>query len=1256
MSNSLNIQQLYRKALQIKSLANTSRNELLNRIRRYKLASEEVKDSYDNNELIKSYGMYLEKLRPNFSNESIFTYPSIDLQNEINEIYEIIETEVINMDTGEIIPEKSSTVENYIRTDTILLNKYVDEGVNETTETTEIINTETTEDLETRERTTITTKQKIIDIKTFKTVSLTGKLVTMKLLSINEPLKCTYIVALYKYGGKLFISVNLLKIDDKYVEITELSKPLEILHDEKSILFDNLFSMNEIHDSTIFSLATNPITSFITFRVILTGDLDSFYKTVLQDIIITPDYSDPVKQQIELDTNNRDYYDYLYQGDVKDTAAMDDYVHSIGLSTSGTLTSELVYKVQSFFKITDGLLNTDIVYINNLHVNTIYNKWDKLINKNSSANYILGLIQDDEKQLRLKLTLTVDENTIMTKLGSMIILLKVEPLVYGIDKEGEEIKNGSINDVEIDFNSLNKTISFSYRDKIILYSSYDLTENEYIVTDYTIEDNMYKISIKCPTNSNDKLFNLYDSDDPLLPLHFISDIEGRWLSTAILYNGVRYYSGDDWKLKNPETGEYESPDYQPIGEYPSIYTFLNSLQNDYITVALGYDANYNLCISKHENYNWTKTTFQTADLSTGKWQYIKESVESYIVDTNSKWGTYQGIKDKFPDVVYNNSLTDKIKYRYTNIFHIWSTNLNEYIYFITFNELEYNDTNINSNDDETTKVYLIIKDENKTYVSEDMKVEVDNITISDINLVTISFILDGTPYKLKLRFSKIFERYWNNDTEKLIPNDGYVKRYHIERKLMAAGVALDGKLISAISYDYGNTWTKVNFESEKYGVINGLSNYYLTRSQALGDDTILLNDHYGFSMIGIDTDEHAEIHIYNKVNDTWYNGLSEILATEHYFSFVYKTIITENTETGNDDIQIILTPIYNTSFINDITITRYTYDENGFKGYIELSVSYVKKWAVMNTIKYRIPFIVSDETGEYECKVKVNVDTNTKNITVSLTCKDDVPISKDKTKYYKFTESDKLDEFIFTEKSTNQLITLKLDYNIFSKKYYRYNTELMTGTSLLKQTKIFNNYWIKLYNYTINSNIDNNTNIITVDLVLNQTVPVQLEDLTYTINQTNYNQLIGLNLDSIPSDTDKSKIEATKYKQYPRIIINPFQGFNYDISVSFEVLYDRIYVKVKGRETEDSEPIEQEFYIYVILYDNNIEDEDNKQVSCCLNMTQNSIDVFTVAQPFAFNDSNFIIKDDYTLFYNSEFTIGIPITNNLYILDKVRTK
>lgn len=1246
MSNSYNIQQLYRKAQQLKSLANTTRYQLISRIKKYNIVQEDVNNEYKNQELIKEYGKYLEKLRPDLNNIDMFKYPNINLvtKTETLTTNKSIKTKT---ETRESISDSWTELSTIDSTKTeITVKSDVSYDRNGSTVNSSTIYTSSTDSGIPSEYIGIVGEYVLADqyvypdgeseataikrkiIKTTRNTTLTVDIVNnsvnladhvVELLLLNDTnpnddnKKYTFIIGVYKYSNKAFVSVDLLKVDSDYMNITELSKPIEIATDTESIVFNNVYSIHQLGDSTTFyKIESNPVgatspTNTFKFKLVVIGDVNSFYKSAVFDLNIettSTSSGGTTAYTINPSLNNIDVsVDRTYNGDIKSTSTIDEYVNSVGVSNSGTLTSELLMDNKTIFSFETVSAADRIFYISNQHINTRYCLWDEHVN----TSFINCLIYDPERSVGLMLKVSTDN----TRAYSNIELTATQVII------DEDNNTGGIDSVVVNYDKLHKMITVSYRDRIIMYSSINLlkTNGNIELNDVVIVNRHVVEIIISGAGGGSAMLKLYENNK-LQPFHYMSNLEGRWLNAAVLYNGVRYFAGITSTSATPNE---------------NILTFLKSLQFDYTAIGSGFDANYNLILAKMTNNTWTKNNYSASNISTGKWHLMEKAVESYITMTNEKWKDYDGIKGLFPDVeLDNNSFI-----RYNAIYHIWSANNASYMYFITYSRVNTTDP-ADPTSPTNDNVYLLVKDANQTFINDDVNVVVSSIEITDTNLMTMIIKIDSSDdiYCLRLRFSKIFERYWKDEeNDKNIMNAGYVKRYHIERKLMCSGEDLNGKLISAVSIDYGDNWEGIEFENNYSGVLNGLSSYCLTKSSSAGSS--LLNNHYGYLMIGVDNDEHANVFIYNKLINTWYDGFYDIFESEHFMTLSYSTTITENSY-GDDDITIVITPTFNPSFVDTGYSRIQSTTELTAHDYImNMHIEYKGKWSDMSQT-YQIPFSIFDTTeGRYSYSISEGVD----GLTIQLNCDNTEPKDKYKTRYFKFVEKNDDDHTIrFIDETNNKELNINLDYTVFSKLYYRNVSHLenVETSAKLTYTNIYNNYWIRLFKYNILTSLNDTKDKLIVDLVLNQPVNITLSGTVYTVEQNNYPQTLTVDA----SELAINSYTLTMYKKYPRIMINLEANVKYTVDLQF----DKIVVVLENTSTS----IMKTLYIQVGVSASSV------QLPCCLNQINDTVNVYTVAKPFIFNNASAIIDEDYTLLYGSKTGIGFPITNNLYILDEVR--
>ena len=1215
MLNNVNTQQLYRRALQIKSLLKSSKNTLTNRIRKYNVLESDVDENVQNYEAMKYYATHLERVRPDLMNIRLLNY-------------------------GSGYYTQAS------------LNPYPSNNDDEE-------------------------EDKIIHVD----LDLNGKLVLMRLVSgtyitSNPPTATekTYLISVYQYGGRTLISVDLIIDGAKYKQFDEnkLSDAKELYTTTTestgtetktvyhSIPFSNIVSINARGKSIIFEECdendSNTTTNNeIKSKFIITGDASSFFKSVSFNLTIDM-------------TAATDFYtiddveiisDYMYRGDVKDTSTLDNVVSLVGVSHDGFLVDELIHPTLTFFRLYASLDDV-IFFINNIHVNSQCVKWDTPTTTDQPLESISCDIIDKQNDIMMKPTLQV--NTASVYDNNSIFSLNLNPKNYGTEDK-PDYGNVDLNTVKVLVNTYDKTISVKYLDQIILYMSCNIlyvsnSELSYSRTGWT-----YYFSLSNGSGTSiEKRFELINGENKAFQTHFSSKIPGRWLGASLLYNGVRYFKNYD-SINSIEPLE-----------------FLNSLQNDYVTVAAGYTSDYNLIIANLKEFEWDDPTVITS-LPKAKWHLIHKNIENYVVNTGQPWNQYikQGQYDKpaedwITTDANNNAIVVGIC---THIYHVWSALENSYLFVCIYEAKDTGD------------LTLIIKNaEGTEFVSKKDNCEVLNSTISDNNLLTLKVSLGGKKYYLRFRFSKIYERYWQSDDEEVrfAENSGFARSTRIERKLMVAGEDLNSQFVSAVSLDYGKSWEQVDFDVNNKDEINGkltdISNYIITRPDSY--QTTLLNDHYGYAMLGVDNNNHGKLFVYNKLLNKWYNGFENILTPQKFMEFSFTTILPEPDETKSPEISIIVKAkndddvgLFNSRMVKDITFKPVSVSSSASSFICKIDFVDTSSWASMDS-NIIIPFTFTDSSGHY--KVSLSFDdtagTNENEEIESKQLKIKISVEETQTtqsttgtsqkQKYEFAHKADLREgndnddpytFKFTDYANDYYLKLHLDLTAFQQTYYETNylmeqTEDDDGNTYNKLVgaEISNDYWIRDHDYNFNTSFANDGQSFIVDIDLNQFSTAAVYSSSYTVVNNEYDYQM------FDASSDQT-ITCSVYKQYPRItyqLTNPMTKCTLDkdnIIIDYNTVEFQFILSNKETQTTQTVNLKLTFNISKA-----IEPAKIIEVPCCVNWNKStsSLSIYHLAAPFSLVDSHIIIQDNYTLFYTPNMAIAYPITNNLYLMDELR--
>ena len=258
MLNNVNTQQLYRRALQIKSLLKSSKNTLTNRIRKYNVLESDVDENVQNYEAMKYYATHLERVRPDLMNIRLLTYGS-----------------------------------GYYTQASLNPNPTNDGSTGNTGNTGSTGSTGSNEE-----------EDRIIHVD----LDLNGKLVLMRLISgtyiATDPPSATnktYLIGVYQYGGRIMISVDLVidgieykqfdgnKLSDAKELYTTTTNPTETGKKiYSSIPFSNIVSINARGKSEIFEEydESSIDNTLIKSKFIITGDASSFFKGVSFNLTI----------------------------------------------------------------------------------------------------------------------------------------------------------------------------------------------------------------------------------------------------------------------------------------------------------------------------------------------------------------------------------------------------------------------------------------------------------------------------------------------------------------------------------------------------------------------------------------------------------------------------------------------------------------------------------------------------------------------------------------------------------------------------------------------------------------------------------------------------------------------------------------------------------------------------------------------------------------------------------------------------------
>ena len=505
-----------------------------------------------------------------------------------------------------------------------------------------------------------------------------------------------YVVAVYKSGGKVLISVDKIPTTGN---IKHLSQPKELQDAEgNSIAFNMFHGIFEITSGNVYDSSAVDVKR----RLVVIGETNTFYRSVEFSLSIDDDDSFDISDVKVL-------IDMLYNNPIKDNSHVDSLINSVSVSNNGTLANEILTPSPNYLKLSDDF--GDMLFVSFHTMNNQYSAWLNEINDGCIIGYV---VCDSSTIVEIKIESITPETTTSSNVRFSLTLTT------------DEDKSDVINDFVLHFDENNKLFSLYYKNTPLFYSSICLVIANPIsfsympaITNDTEKKWIFVIGYETQINDRYSLTMKRD-ENKLLPFRFVSDLAATWSGSVIMYNGVRY-SENIYTMS--ETVEQLRND--------RILFFLSSIENDYVPIATGYDSSGNFVAARltDDDLNWNYIVKAT-NMKKAKWTHLTQSVERYTINVNKDWSSYPEVD---PD-----DENDKCEL----IIFVWSPHHNSYFKIIIFNSKSvhmYDEVN-----------EYVKPTDNVKYVSHDLS--------RDANLILLKLQCDNNEISLRLRFSKIYER------------------------------------------------------------------------------------------------------------------------------------------------------------------------------------------------------------------------------------------------------------------------------------------------------------------------------------------------------------------------------------------------------------------------------------------------------------------------------------------------------------------
>ena len=1116
----------------------------------------------------------------------------------------------------------------------------------------------------------------------------TDTLRKVKLVSVNDglPTYKLYIVAAYKFRNELYISIELLYKDNEYINIEpRYDRALNPINVSDYLAAGTVhFEMNDVYDILI-TKAEELDENTDRFEIYAVCSLNGTYQAARIKYLLF----NLTNHVVSVD--NVDFLlasDIQYRGSINDVSMFDNLISTIGVSNTGYLISEDLIPTDCFFVLQNsGSATNDYWYLDVVYFNTTLGKWVQNMGEYPKLESIEYIWRSDEMKTwkvnnptthemvikscyyKYKLVIKPDLSTTVVS-GQRICniefhLHRLTPAgAYSSDAMIDEIIDISTY-VNVVVDDTDKLVKVYFNGDMILYGSLNPQSTQIVNMNYTTQKysqdviayGTISISVINPVNG-DFVFRV----DPeySYPIHYITKLTGQWNSICFFYDGMSYSSIADDK----DAGDQSDLFKEDLG-----YAFLTSVKGNYVNIAVGYDSSKQLLVAECNKCEWKQLICEGEVIEHVEWSNTYKTLETYVVRTSTLWSDINTMKD-----VAENMLCDEILY-------VKSSVKNGDVMVYVVNEYE----NSEHTGDVVNKYITMIDADGLVIFNMQPITSISHTDKNKVNIETdYAFKNTGTQhYSFNFRYHTKYTRYIEDGKE-------YAEQTKAIKKLCAIGNK-DGTICSILSEDNGKSWHIINYGDDlgRSIVSANINSYELLRSIEL-DQSLLINDSFGYLLVGSDKWNHLIIEAYNNLSNQWENPFNDLLNSGSVLDLKYDVDCT--LENHNVVVRVDIIPTTNDSFITykDIQIS---YSTGFFLNCDLMDIVWTGGFKL-----HKLPMTINAKTNDKSYSFSLDIEYTT----IILTR----PAASDEQEKYMYCIVDKqysdetgllaitiniYNKSDIVESNIGGEITITIDFTPFKKDYWYTNikTEYVYANTQnvdIDETKedgiieryipkdsddiignrVSNVFWRSLFNCTItrgNSIIpgrqtfywDANQTISPLSAEMNDSV------LVFTFNKYVYKIECELILDpEMPSALrDTWGLETSLYNNaahielhcdstIPVVVITEEPGFH-------EMSY---YINCEYPVHGSSDVVKYINTVNMIFTLQKV--DETETIPCSISYTSASysvasVDVYTVIPRIeALDNTKIACKNNVMVLYDKNNVVDIPMTNNLFILEKVR--